>query len=294
MKGIIIKVLGAFAITAVLAGCGAKVEVPPAHVGKVMTKNGYKEGTIPTSKFRLDPCWAYCDKLVTLNASDQSVSEKLKVFMPKDKLEMAFDIRATLSVDPSDYEQVFSKVGTVDSNNDGIFEIPLNTVYKTYAQNILMAEAREFLVNYSISEVASSREAINAELSQRLAKAISERTPFNVRYLGLADVDYPQIILEAQKNAAQRREMIEQENAQLEISKVQLSRQLQEQTMQRKIDVEKARAEAEVNKIMGDSMTKDYQTYQSFQIMNKMAESQNKVFMPVEMLTTVGGQLQLK
>ena len=294
MKSVIVKAVGLFVVVATLTGCGQKVEVPPAHVGKIMTKDGYKEGTIPTSKFRLDPCWAYCDKLVTLNASDQSVSEKLKVFMPKDKLEMAFDIRATLSVDPSDYEQVFAKVGTVDTNNDGIFEIPLNTVYKTYAQNILMAEAREFLVNYSIAEVASSREAINAELSQRLAKAISERTPFNVRYLGLADVDYPTIILEAQKNAAQRREMIEQENAQLEISKVQLSRQLQEQTMQRKIDVEKAKAEAEVNKILGDSMTDDYQTYQSFQVMNKMAESQNKVFMPVEMLTTVGGQLQLK
>lgn len=42
------------AAAVVLAGCGQKVEVPPAHVGKVMTKNGYQEGTIGTSKFRLD------------------------------------------------------------------------------------------------------------------------------------------------------------------------------------------------------------------------------------------------
>ncbi len=33
------------ATAAFLAACGQKVEVPPAHLGKIMTKDGYQEAT---------------------------------------------------------------------------------------------------------------------------------------------------------------------------------------------------------------------------------------------------------
>ena len=288
------KVFAALAVSLALVGCGQVVEVGPAQVGKIMTQSGYKEGVIPTSKFRLDWCWAYCDKLVVLDASDRSFKEGMDLFMPEDKLLMNFDIRATMSLASKDYEQVFNKVQPAPiGNSDTMYMIPLEKVYLTYARDIIRAEAREFLSNYSIAEIASSREAINTELSARLSKKIAERTPFNVRYIGIADLKYPEIIVKAQENAAERREMINQEAAQLEISKVQLERKLQEQTMQRKIDVEKAEAEAQVNKIMGASMTPEYKAYKSFQILESMASSQNKVFMPVEMLDTVAGQLQL-
>ena len=96
-----------------LAACGDRVEVPPAHVAKIMTKDGYKADTIGTSKFRLEWCWAYCDKLVLLDASDQAVSEKMELFMPQDKLNMAFDLRLTLVVNPSKYEELFARVVVV-------------------------------------------------------------------------------------------------------------------------------------------------------------------------------------
>lgn len=291
----VLKIFAAMAVMLTMVGCGQVVEVGPAQVGKIMTQSGYKEGTIPTSKFRLDMCFAYCDKLVVLDASDRSFKETMDLFMPEDKLLMNFDIRATMSLSPGNYEQVFSKVqpAPVNRDIDYLYMIPLEKVYMTYARDIIRAEAREFLSKYTIAEIASSREAINAELSARLSDSIAKRTPFTVRYIGIADLTYPPIIVKAQENAAERREMINQEAAQLEISKVQLERKLQEQTMQRKIDVEKAEAEAQVNKIMGMSMTEEYRTYKSFQILEAMASSQNKVFMPVDMLDTVAGQLQL-
>lgn len=276
-----------------LAACGQVVEVGPAQVGKVMTKSGYKEQVIPTSKFRLDWCWAYCDKLVILDAADRSITESMDLFIPKDKLMMKFDLRATLALDPSEYESVFAKVTPRGTDADEIYTIPLETVYATYARDIIRSEAREFLSQYSIAEIASSREAINAELSERLSKQISLRTPFSVRYIGLADVQYPPVIVAAQENAAERREMIEQENAQLEISKVQLNRKLQEAQMQRAIEIEQAEVEAEVNRILGESMTEEYRMYRSFAVMEQMATSDNKVFMPTEMLQSVAGQIQL-
>lgn len=87
--------------------------------------------------------------------------------------------------------------------------------------------------------------------------------------------------------------MIEQENANLEISKVQLERQLQEQTLQRAIDVERANAEAMVNRILADSITPAYVKYKELEVMSKLAESQNKVFVPTQMLDSLAAQVQL-
>ena len=280
---IAVSVIAAFS----LVGCGEAVEVPPAHVGKVMTKIGYKEGTIGTSKFRLDPCFAYCDKLVLLDVSDRSVSETMELFIPKDKLNMSFDLRMTLSVNPQKYEELYSRMAPAED------QISWMSAYNTYARDIVRSEAREFLSQFSIAEIASSRETLNVQLSERLSKSISQRTPFQVRYIGLADIQYPEIIVDAQKKAAERREQIEQENAQLEISKVQLERQLQEQQMQRAIDVERAEAEALVNKILGDSITPSYVRYKELSVLQDLANSQNKVFIPTSMLDSVAAQIQI-
>ena len=282
-------VVSALAVS--LAACGSKVEVPAAHVAKIMTKDGYKADIIGTSKFRLDQCWAYCDKLVLLDASDQAVSEKMELFMPEDKLNMTFDLRLTMIINPNKYEELFARIPPVDQ--DGVDVISWNKAYVTYAQQIVRAEAREFLSDFTIAEIASSRETINAQLSQRLTKSINEKTPFQVRYVGLADIQYPKIIVEAQENAAERREKVQQEEAQLQISKVQLERQLQEQQLQRKVDVEKAMAEAEVARIQSQSLTSAYIRYRELQILEKLAESDNKVFVPSAMLDSVAGQVQL-
>lgn len=291
----IIHMFTVIVITVILAGCGDIVEVPSAHVGKIMGQNGYREGTIPTSKFRLDPCMSYCDKIVLLDVSDKSVNEQMKLFMPKDKLNMDFETRLTLAVKPSKYNEIFGLIpSTPLPNGDGLVDIiSWETVYVTYAKQIIRAEVREFLSTYTIAQIASSRETINTLLSERLSVSINEQTPFMVRYVGLADVQYPPLILDAQENAAQRREQIQQEEAQMEISKVTLERQLQEQRLQRTIDVERSQAEAEVNAILVKSITPQYIRYRELAILEKLAESDNKVFIPIGMLDSLGAQVAL-
>lgn len=283
------KMIGIVGAAFMLVACGEKVEVPPGHVAKVFGSSGYKEGIKPTSKFRLDTCWAYCDKIVYLDVSDKARTERLELFMPKDKLNVVYDVRMTLVVNPQKYEELFNRIPPV-SSQDGNMVIQWDTAYTTYASQIVRAEAREFLSEYSIADVASNREMINAELSKRLAKSIKEKTPFEVRYVGLADIKFPEIIVKAQENAAERREAIQQEEAQLEVAKVRAERQLQEAQLQRKIDVEKAEAEAKVNKILADSVTPEYIKYRSLEVMDKISQSENKVFIPMGMLDSIAGQ----
>ncbi len=237
-------------ITAVLlnTACGQRVEVPPAHVGKIMTKDGYQENLIPTSKFRLPSCFAYCDRLVLLDVSDRAFKEPLEIFIPKDKLKIAVQVQTTLSVSPGRTTELFNSLSPEVLDGD-VSIINSNKIYTTYAQQIVLTEVREFLSQYSVSEIASSTEMINGELRTRLTKALSERTPFSVRYVGLTGIEYPRIITEAQENAAKRREQIQQEEAQLEISKVSLERELQEARLNRQIEKEKAETEAEAQRI---------------------------------------------
>jgi len=270
-----------------LVACGNMVEVPPAYVGKVMKSSGYQQQTIPTSKFRLTPCLPSqaCERLVLLEVADRSFTEQLQLFMPKDRLEMTFDLRLTLTPNPEQYNNLFAKIPAREG------AIRSNDIYVTYAQQVIRSEARTILSQYTIGEIASNRESINMVLTEQLTDAIQRQTPYLVRFVGLADVSFPPIIVTAQVNAAERREMIEQENAQREVTRVVLARQLEEQELQRKIEVEKAQAEAEVNRILASSITPSYVQYHQLQVMYKLAESQNKVFVPASMLDSVAGQV---
>lgn len=237
-----------------LTACGAKVEVPPAHVGKIMTKDGYRPGTVGTSKFRLDACWAYCDKLVILNVADQANTEVMEIFMPQDKLKLRIAVRTNLTINPKTADSLFSSMPP-SSEVDRTALIERENVYKTYAQQIILTETREYLSKYTIAEVSSSLEKVNADLRVRLQESLQKRTPFSVRYVGITDIKYPDIITDAQENAAKRREQIQQEEAQREIDKVRLEREFQQASLQRKIDVEKAEADAQVDATRAAALT---------------------------------------
>lgn len=244
----------AVALAASLTACGTKVEVPTAHTGKLMTKDGYQENTIPTSAFKLPWCWTYCDNLVLLDTSDKAKTENMTIFIPTDKLNLEVGLRVTLSVNPKETNGLFATLPTQPApegtpNADRVRYIGWDQIYNTYAQQVILTEAREYLSKYSISQISSSMEKVNADLRIILQKKIEDRTPFTVRYVGITNVKYPSIITQAQENAATRREQIQQEEAQLQISNVKLDRELQETRLQRQIDVEKAEADAEADRI---------------------------------------------
>jgi hypothetical protein len=254
MKNAFKSTVLAVALSGILTACGTRVEVPTAHTGKIMTKDGYQEGTIPTSAFRLPACWSYCDKLVLLDTSDKAKTENMTIFIPTDKLNLEVGLRVTLSVNPKETNSLFATLppqaapeGT--QNADVIRYIGWDQIYNTYAQQVILTEAREYLSKYSIAQISSSMEKVNSDLRTILQKKIEDRTPFTVRYVGITNIKYPSIITQAQENAATRREQIQQEEAQLQISQVKLDRELQETRLQRQIDVEKAEADAEADRV---------------------------------------------
>ena len=248
-----IKVVGAAMAVGVLAACGERVEVPPAHVGKIMGKDGYQENLIPTSKFRLDKCWGYCDRLVTLDIADKAYKESLNIFIPADQLNLGVTVQATLSINPKKTEELFKAISPKELT-DQLSIIENQRIYQTYASQIIQKEVREYLSQYSISQIASSNEKINSELSIKLQEVIADRTPFNVRFVGITGLQYPEIITKAQEAAAERREAIQQEEAQAKVTEVKMEAQLKEARLQRAIEKEKAETEALAQRTLADSV----------------------------------------
>lgn len=262
----------ALALAATLmVGCGERVEVPPGHVGKIMTKDGYQDNLIPTSKLRLPACITYCDRLVVLNATDRAYVEEMTILIPEDKLNINVAIKATLSVDPSKTDALFNKLPQTPQT-DYFSVIDGQAIYTTYGQQVLQAEVRAYLTKFTISEIASNNERINAELGARLTKVMSERTPFKVSYVGMTKIAYPKIITDAQENAAKRREAIQQEEAQLQVSKVQLERELQEARLQREIEKEKATTEAIKQRTVAETITPQYLRMKELEIEQTKAD----------------------
>lgn len=248
-----LKVAALAMAATVMVGCGAKVEIPPGHVGKIMTKDGYREGLIPTSKIRLDYCVNYCDRLVVMDNTDKSYVEPMTIFIPADKLNIKVDLRATLAIDPVKADPLFNKLPQV-TQGDQLSFIAGETIYNTYGKQVLQAEVRSYLTQYSISEIASNGEKINQDIQKILQTVMGAKTPFKVTYAGLTNIQYPTIITEAQENSAKRREMIAQEEASLSVSKVKLDRELQEAKMQRAIEKEKAETEAQAQRVLAEAV----------------------------------------
>ena len=106
-----------------------------------MTKDGYQDNLIPTSKFRLGKCWAYCDRLVLLDVSDKAYQEAMTIFIPEDKLNLDVTIRATLSINPKKTAELFNAISPTEVSGD-ISTIANEQVYRTYASQIIQAEVR--------------------------------------------------------------------------------------------------------------------------------------------------------
>lgn len=284
--------------TVALGGCfwGELAEVPAAHYGKIQTKNGFNPDVIPPSRFRLPYCWVYCDKLYLVESADFGIEEAFRgenaLFMPKSDLVMPFDVRGTLAIkgDPVSLNAAFDRVSTepLDSwgaNAAGI--IRKEALYKIYGEPIIRDVVRQVVAKYSIDEISSSREAVNAELTNALNKAF-ESTPILIRRVGLADVRFPELILKQKETAAQRRIAIEQEEAEKQIRLVKLSADLEAAKASRAIRREQAQAAAEENEILAKSATREYIEYRKLEVAEKMAENKSAVFFPFSALDEVG------
>jgi hypothetical protein len=282
------KLLGALCVLTLLTACGTPVEVPPANVGKILTKNGYAPSTIPPSKFRLEHCWVHCDRLVLLQASDAPLTENMVVFMPDDKLNLGVDIRGTMTI-PTDEGTVNSLYDRLTAKpvDEALSVIPANLVYTTYGQQAVRGVVRSEIVKYSIAEILENRETIGQNIHAAIVAKLKEtNTPILVSRFELANIQPPKVIVEAQQAAKEREIDIQKAEADAQVQMVVAERALEVAKMDRLVEREKAQAIAEQNKIAAESITPEVLAYKKLEtaqnIYTALAKSNNVVIVPAD------------
>lgn len=286
-----IRALGALAIIGLLGACGKVVEVPPAHVGVVLTPSGYETEVHPPSSFRLAPCFiGACDRLVIVEASDQPFETDLQLFMPKDELNIAFDIRGTASIssDAKTILRILDRVVAQETDTGRVLRIDFDQVFNTYALPKIRTAARSKVSEYTIGQLVGQREAIGAELMLDLQAAV-ESTPISLTFADLAGVQYPEVIVKAKEVQKEREVAIKQEEAQKEVSLVKAQAELELAQKDRLVRLERARTIKEENDIVAESVTDKYLAYRQIEVMEKAAESPSAtIFFPSDMLGSAG------
>lgn len=269
----------------VLSGCGARVEVPTAHVGKVKTSDGLQEGLKYPSSFRLPPSATVRNELVLVETSHFPVEEKIKLFMPKDKLNLTFDVRGTMFISPEQSEELFERMtARRQSDNSRILLISSNDVYETYGKQLIRATVREIVSGYTIEEVMNSRASINDELAKSITELFSgKKYPLGVIQFGLADIQYPDVIVKAQELAKEREVAIETAEAQKQVALKEAEAELEVARKQQEVDLVEAETQVLVEAKLSEAVNDAFVTQRALKILDKMADNPSKTFvLPME------------
>lgn len=292
----VIGTLMALASLVFLAACGERVQVPPASKGMVLTANGYKGDIVPPSQFRLSPClpWQVCERLVIVEAGDTAVVESMEVLMPQDNLMLGAEVRFTMGLanDDSRLLAVFDRVtpktlpGAGYNGKDG-YGTSLDMVYQTYGVAVIRNVVRSVLSKYKIADVAANQAEVSEILRQEVSKAL-QKTPLEVHQFGLAGITYPKPIMDSMESAAQRKVDIEKAENSAQVDMREAQARLEVAKARREADLLEARTIREADDILAGGVTPELIRYRELQVLEKMAENQNAIFFPVEMIGSQG------
>lgn len=292
MKKTLTRIALFTAMAFTLSGCiwGEKVEVPPASVGMIMGKNGYQGDLIPPSRFRLPVCFLNCDKLVIIEAGDAGMVEQMTVLMPQDNLDLGVDVRFTISLseDRAQILSVFDRV-VPQRLQSGNFGTTLQSIYDVYGKAVVRNVVRSTLSEYSIAEIAANQSSVSEKLRQDVSEAL-KKTPLEVKSFGLANIKFPEIITQAREAAQSRKIDVEKADADAQVKIREAQARLEVTRAEREADLLAAQTIAEQNRILAEGVTPEVLRYMELEVLKKMAENQNTIFFPVDMMGTAAGQ----
>lgn len=279
-------VLVACVLLTMTACYGPRVEVPPAHRGKVLTSSGYQPGLKNPSSFTLPYTWITKPQLVLAEVSDVGKEEDLEVFMPKDKLKLSFDVRGTFAISDKEerIESIFDRVTPVAVGEEGYtLRISFKDVYKTYAEQVVRRICRETVVKYSIEDVMTQVKEVSAEMEAAVRKEL-EDTPIICLQLGIANMQPPQVIVSAQEKRKKREIEIEEAEADKLVKLKEAQAALEVAKKQQEVDLLEAETQVLVDKKLAEGVTEAFIVQRALKALDKIAERDNVIIVPMEAL----------
>lgn len=260
-----------------LVGCSYET-VPPAAKGKILSGSGYSVDVKETGKYLL-PWW---HNMVILDTSTQRFSEKIVVKM-KDNLDLPFSLDFRTRIHGSD-DVINAMFQDITHQN---YKVTLESVYSVYGKNVVTNAARSVMGKYRVNEVAANFDKISNDIQSEIKKRMVG-SPLEVSDVTLAHISYPKVITEAVEKQQERELAIKTEENQQAIEKIKKKNQMELAEADYEIRMIKAKTIRDENKMTSEGLNPILLQYRALEVQEKMAESENKVFIPYESLNQVG------
>lgn len=276
MKNLFVVML--LAVVAI-SGCSREA-VPPAAKGKIISTSGYSADVKETGKYTL---WLWED-LVILDTSTQTISETITVKM-KDDLDLTFNVnfRTRIGGSESTINAMFNDIKHQDYN------VTLPMVYNVYGRDVVHRVAREIVSGYYTKDVSRNFKKINVDLHTALVEAMKV-SPLEVSNVTVGNLQWPKVIVDAIEKQQERELAIQTEANDQAVKMVQKKNELKLAQADYEIRMTKAKAIRDENKMTAEGLNPVLLQYRQLEVMEKMAENENAVFMPFEAMMTPGGQ----
>ncbi|WP_330925023.1 SPFH domain-containing protein [Candidatus Sororendozoicomonas aggregata] len=267
-----------------LTGCGHE-QVPPAHVGKLLTTTGYSPDIYPPSRVRV----GLRESLVLIETGTKTYKEPLTIIM-QDKLTLTADVRFRARVD-STSKPVLNAMFNDIVPTKGL--VSLDKVYQTYGKMIVRNKSREVLSRYSVEDVHKNYARISGEIYQSVTKAASA-LPIKITDVALGNIKYPATITRAAELAKERELQIAQEEAQVQIELTKKAGQQQLAEADYKIKMTQARTLRDQNRTIAEGISPELLELKRIEASLAAAQSNNsKWVLPYSALGHTGAQVAM-
>lgn len=276
------KIFLAAIIALGLVGCDW-VQVPPAKKGKVLTTAGYTPEIYQPGKYTL---WGR-DTLILLDTGTQTAKESMSIIM-QDKLTLKFDVRFRTRIGGSDavINSMFDDITPIDK------VVQLKQVYDTYGKMLVRNQARAVVSKYTVDDVHKNYERISKEMAKVLTEAMKS-TPLEFSDVALGNIEYPDVITKAVEANKERELFIEKEQAQAEIDLLQKTNQKRIADADYEVQITRAKTIRDQNKLLAEGITPQLLEYRKWEVIEKLQDNENVVFMPIEGLASTGAQVRM-
>lgn len=272
-----IKKLAIAALALSLTACSYET-VPPAAKGKILSGSGYSADVKETGKHML----YWWENMIILDTSTQRFTEKISVKM-KDNLDLPFTVDFRTRIHGSD-DVINAMFNDITHTN---YKVGLDKVYSVYGKNIVTNAARSVMGKYRVNEVAANFDKISSDIQAEINKRMVN-SPLEVSNVTLAEISYPVLITTAIEKQQERELDIKTEENQQAIELLKKQNQMELAKADYEIRMIKAKAIRDENIMTSEGLNPMLLKYRALEVQEKMAESENKVFVPYESLNQVG------
>lgn len=281
---IIVAALCVLAFFAWLLLRGEMVKIPVGYRGKIKTASGYQEGVKQPGYFRMPSTWfgTVPVDLVMSEVFDHSIHEEIpKLYMPKDDLNLEFEIVGTLSIkdDEQSLDSIYSRLtATPAGDNATVSLISFKQVYNTYGKMVIRNVSQQVIASMSIDEVITDLDGVSKAIQQEVNKHLVD-SPLEVRMLGLGVVQPPQIIITAQEKAKEREIENERAKAEKVISITNAEANYEVGLIRQQIDLVEAETQVLQDVVLNNSVSKAFIAQRALRSLKALADNPNVTFL---------------